>query len=109
MKVIIAAIVMLLIGCSAKQQQAERSVPQCLSLCGNQFAACTEEFPGDASACLPARRDCERTCQGEAAVRRAEDGRPSMTVTEKPKIIRPDMDTPDAGAASPADSGQAVD
>ena len=82
-------------ACSSQQQKTERSVPQCLSLCSNQFAACTEEFPGDASACLPGRRDCERTCESERALQRGEGNKPGevMAPMDKPQIIRPDAGT----------------
>ena len=91
----------MLAACSAKQQATERDLPQCMSLCANQFAACTQEFPGDASACLPARNDCDKTCRGEEAIRSAEDGRQKVLAPlSKPVMIRPDAGT---------DSGQALD
>lgn len=96
MRMLIVA-VSLAAACSARQSTptAERSVPQCLSLCSNQFTACTEEFPGDASACLPARRDCERTCEGEKAMKRAEDGtRDGIQAPVDPPQFQP---APDAG------------
>jgi hypothetical protein len=89
----------LLAGCSAKQQP-ERSLPQCLSLCSNQFASCTEEFPGDASACLPGRNECQRTCEADRAEKRMEGGSGRST-PDRPVLLT----TPDVGPESGEDSG----
>ena len=105
MKGLVLVLFAMLFGCSASQQPEKQSTPQCLSLCSNQFAACTEEYPGDASACLPARHDCERTCQGQKAMERMEGGQGDIVMPpERPTIIRPDAGTTDA-----PDSGQAPD
>ena len=99
------AVAAVIAACSASQQRADGSAPHCLSMCSNQFAACTEEFPGDASACLPARNDCERTCEGDAALRRAagEDGQEVLAPIDSPAMSNPapvpPAAAPDAGSA----------
>jgi len=113
--IMLAALLLMMLGfsCSAQQQTTERRVPQCLSLCGNQFAACTEEYPGDASACLPARRDCEQACEAERAVQRMEDGRRGLQAPIDTPMLRPDAGSvaPDAGSApdSPDSGAELVD
>lgn len=104
LSILACAACLLVVGCSAKQQpqpkqqrQTEKRLPQCLSLCANQFAACTEEYPGDASACLPGRRDCQTTCEGEAAIKRMEKGKKPHTV-DRIELQRPDAGTPDSGS-----------
>lgn len=91
----LVAVTLVLVGCSARQSTEQR-VPPCLSLCANQFAACTEEFPGDAAACQPARNDCERTCRGERALQQAEEGQPEVLVP---------ISSPDAGSNAAPDGG----
>ncbi len=101
MKLALLLVIMVIASCSA-QQQTERSLPQCLSLCSNQFASCTEEYPGDASACLPARRDCETTCEAEKAMNRESRTRQSVEV-EPIMLMRGDAgsDPPDSGRQAP--------
>lgn len=94
MKLILAAIAALLtISCSAQQQRTEQDVPQCLSLCSNQFAACTQEYPGDASACLPGRRDCEQACEAMKAEQRNEDDRNREPFVPAEPFVQPDAGT----------------
>lgn len=59
-------------GSQSATKPESRSVPQCLSLCSNQFASCTEEYPGDFSACRGDRADCERACHEQRALERME-------------------------------------
>ena len=65
----------LLVGCSgAKQQETEADyLPQCLSLCSNNFAACTQEYPGDFAMCRQERDNCEQTCEEKKALERMEE------------------------------------
>lgn len=91
MKALAAVMILLFFaGCSGPQQQrqSERSVPQCLSLCGNQFAACTEEYPGDFSACRADRDECEQTCREQKALREMEDD-------EDEEVIAPTTSEPE--------------
>jgi len=88
------ALAVLTASCSARQPK-EQQTPQCLSLCANQFASCTQEFPGDAAACQPSRNECERTCAGERAVQRMEG--------DENQVFVP-IDAPDAGGSTPTPS-----
>lgn len=96
----IIVLVALSTACSGGQQAQGKQpkMPQCLSLCGNQFAACTEEFPGDFTACQSSRSDCERQCEGDRAIERMESGDSRLEVVEP-------LQPADAAVPEGADAG----
>ncbi len=74
---------LLLLGCATTpQSKSDRPTPQCTSLCQNQLAACTEEYPGDYSACQGEFSRCESNCESRKAMERMEDGSTREEVIE---------------------------
>lgn len=105
----ILSTVLVAISCAGPQSQTrtERSVPQCLSMCGNQFAMCTEEYPGDASACLGDRRQCEQSCEAQKAVERMEEREEDVIVPTDAEEVPVDTVRTEADEAEEAeDDGQ---
>jgi hypothetical protein len=110
------AVIAVSVGCSSPQRKTEQPVPQCLSLCSNQFAACTDEYPGDFSACKGERADCEQTCREQKALQETEEEEEEVIVptdsettpapegTESgPEDSTPDDGSPDDGSTPDSD------
>lgn len=64
---------LLVSACATAQPKTEQPVPQCLSVCNNNFASCTNEFPGDYGACRQEMQTCENACQEQKAMERMEN------------------------------------
>lgn len=77
---------LLVSACATAQPRAEQPVPQCLSLCNNNFASCTNEFPGDYGACRQEMQTCEDACQEQKAMERMESADEEVIVpTDAPE------------------------
>lgn len=97
MKRLIAALALVSLSCAGQQRAEQQSTPQCLSLCNNNFAACTEEFPGDYGACRRDLQTCQNACEEQKALERMEKG-------DEEIIVEP----PEGGIEPPAEEAPEV-
>ncbi len=94
---LIIASLALAISCSADPRVAERGIgPQarCIDICGANFTACTQNNPGDYTACADDRRQCDKECESQAAEQRIEPANEAVEPVDVPLGNQPESETP---------------
>jgi len=56
------------LGCSGAPTSSDGHA-RCIDICGAEFSQCTNQYPGDFTACADRRRQCDVQCTGDAAER----------------------------------------
>ena len=85
MKRPLLAMLLIVAGCAGQQRTEQQSTPQCVSLCNNNFAACTERHPGDFGACQRDLNTCQSACEEQKAIERMEEEEEEVIVTPPPE------------------------
>lgn len=94
---LVVASISLAISCASDPRVAERGIgPQarCIDICGANFTACTQNNPGDYTACAGDRRDCDQECESQAAEQRIEPAQETVEPVDVPIGGQPEGEQP---------------